>query len=78
MTKIFSPFIVTIFMQATGKLIVSHDILMCEDKDQMDVFADTVIRGEKKYLCYYVPSVSFSLKVLSACLEKKEYILFFS
>lgn len=33
-------------MQAIGKQIVSDDILMCEDIDQMDASADCVIREQ--------------------------------
>lgn len=42
MTESSRPFIVTVFMEATDKWIASDDILMFEDKDQMDIFADTV------------------------------------
>lgn len=47
-------------MQAIGKWIVSDDIWMCEDKDQMDIFADTVIREQRCGIMHL--SFSFQLR----------------
>lgn len=62
-------------MQATGKWIISDDILMCEDKDQMDVFADTVIR-EQSYVIIYL-QFSFQLRFY-LLVWKKANTAFFS
>ena len=72
--EISSPFIVTIFMQAIGKWIVSHDMLMCEDKDQMDAFADTVIR-EQSCVTRYL-QFSFQLRFYLLVWRKNTYSLF--
>lgn len=72
MTELSPPFIITVFMHAIGKWIVSDDILMCEDKDQMDALADTVIREQSCVVMHFQLSFPLRFYLLVLRQERRE------